>query len=245
MATVDLANSSVPGGSRGLRAYAARPEGEGPWPGVVALHEVWGVDDVLRRQVDHLARLGYLTIAPDLYADGGGLRCVASVFGAMTRGRGRAFADIEAARAWLVDSPDCTGRTGVVGFCLGGGFALVLAGRAAAGEGFDVAAPNYGHLPRDLSTLRQACPIVASYGAKDRSLPGAAARLEEALTEFGVDHDVVEYPTAGHSFLNDAPNGPRPLRPFARVLGVGPDPEAAGHAWSRIDAFFGRHLIEE
>ncbi len=67
-------------------------------------------------------------------------------------------------------------------------------------------------------------------------------RLTAALEAAGVRHDVQVYPTAGHGFLNDAPNGPPLLRPLLRLGHVGPDPDAAQDAWRRIEAFFGTHL---
>jgi carboxymethylenebutenolidase len=73
-------------------------------------------------------------------------------------------------------------------------------------------------------------------------LRGAAAKLEEARTKAGIVHDVKEYPTAGHAFLNDAEAGPRVLRPLLRVAGVGPQPDAAPDAWRRIEEFFTAHL---
>ena len=121
---------------------------------------------------------------------------------------------------------------------MGGGFALVVAGR-----GFDAASANYGVLPRNLdTTLRDACPIVASYGPKDVGAKNSAKRLEDSLTRLGLNHDVKLYPKAGHSFLNDAPNGPPPLRPLLRVANIGPEPESAADAWTRIEAFFAEHL---
>jgi carboxymethylenebutenolidase len=66
--------------------------------------------------------------------------------------------------------------------------------------------------------------------------------LGATLSWLGVEHDVKEYPTANHSFLNDAPNGPLVLRPLLKVTGVGPDPVAAADAWQRIEGFFARHL---
>ena len=87
-----------------------------------------------------------------------------------------------------------------------------------------------------------ACPIVGSFGGKDFSLRGAAAKLETALSNAGIENDVKEYPTAGHAFLNDAEAGPKVLRPLERILGIGPDPVAAQDAWKRIDSFFERHL---
>jgi carboxymethylenebutenolidase len=87
---------------------------------------------------------------------------------------------------------------------------------------------------------------VGSFGGQDRSLPGAAEKLEASLERLGIPHDVKEYPSAGHAFLNDAESGPRILR-FAlkRILGAGPNPEAATDAWARIEEFFGEHLAAD
>jgi carboxymethylenebutenolidase len=239
MTDVDLTPLSRPyGGSDPLRGFLVRPEREAPRPGVVMIHEVFGLDDVMRRHAERLAQAGYLTLAVDLFSAGGKFRCLVSTMRSLMRGSGAAFTDIEAARKWLAASPECNGAIGVIGFCMGGGFALLLASR-----GFAAAAVNYGQLPRDLTgALAGSCPMVASYGARDRSLKNAARKLDEALDGLGVVHDVKEYATAGHAFLNDSEAGPRVLRPFLRVAGVGPDPAAAPDAWRRIDRFFGEHL---
>jgi carboxymethylenebutenolidase len=237
----DISLGSVARGSRSLRAYLARPSGPGPWPGVVAIHEVFGLEDVIRRQCDRLAAAGYLTLAPDLFSDGGARRCLVSTFRAMATGRGRAYADIEAARQRLRDDADCTGRIGVIGFCMGGAFALMTAQR-----GFDVAADNYGAAPRSPGRVfAGACPVVASYGGSDPLMLGQAAKVRRGLRAAGVEHDLKTYPGAGHSFLNDVETGPRLLRPVERVLNVGPKPEAAADAWARIEAFFAKHLVGE
>jgi carboxymethylenebutenolidase len=205
---------------------------------VVAIHEAYGLNPVVHRQADRLAAAGYLTLAPDLYSDGGAARCVLSTFRAMLTGRGKAIADIAAARAHLTERDDCTGRVGIIGFCMGGGFALVTANR-----GFDAASSNYGPLPLHLEqALAGACPIVGSYGGKDRVLMGATKKLTRTLQKLGVEHDVKEYPDAGHSFLNDTEVGPRPILPLLRVTGIRPEPEAAADAWQRIEGFFSRHL---
>lgn len=239
MADVDLSVLSASrGGSFPLRGYIERPDGEGPWPGVVLIHEIFGIDEVMRRHTQRMARAGYLTLAVDLYSAGGAKRCVISTMRSLLSGRGRAYADIETAHQWLLASRDCTAKVGVVGFCMGGGFALASAGQ------FEAAAVNYGQLPKDYErVLAQACPIVASYGARDRSLPGVASKLDDALSAAGIAHDVKEYPGVGHSFMNDAPVGPRMLRPLLRIAGMGTDVEAAADAWGRIDAFFGQHLV--
>lgn len=221
----------------GLRGYRAAPPGDGACPGVVMIHEAWGLDDVLRRQAEHLAGLGYLVIAPDLFSRGGALRCLAPTFQAMQRGSGPAFDDIEICRRALLDDPRCTGSVGIIGFCMGGGFALMT-----TTAGFDASAPCYGMLPSSPEVLRGGCAVVASYGGRDAQLAGAADKLERALTAYGIPHDVKEYPDAGHAFLNDEQNAPLPLRPLAKVMGAGPEPASAADAWARIDAFFSEHL---
>ena len=215
---------------------AVPPVGAGPWPGVVVLHESFGLNDDIRQQADRLAAAGYLAVAPDLYSAGGAWRCIRATFTALTRGHGQAFDDIEAARTWLAAREDCTGRVGVIGFCMGGGFALLTAAR-----GFDASAPNYAHLPKDLDgALRGACPVIASYGAKDRTLRGTAAKLEDGLRRAGVEHDVREYPDAGHSFLNRHDLGPGGA--LLRVAGIGYHEPSAEDAWGRILRFFEGHL---
>jgi carboxymethylenebutenolidase len=239
MTNVDLSVLSTSRqGSFPLRGYLARPESDGPWPGVVLIHEIFGIDDVMRRHARRMARSGYLTLAVDLYSAGGTQRCVISTMRALFRGTGRAYTDIESARQWLLGSDHCTSKVGVIGFCMGGGFALVCAGTS-----FDAAAVNYGQLPKNYEeVLARACPIVGSYGAKDRSLKNTAMKLDDALTSTGVTHDVKQYDGAGHSFMNDAPVGPRPLRPLLKISGMGPSREAARDAWQRIDEFFAIHL---
>ncbi|PXX10953.1 dienelactone hydrolase family protein [Mycolicibacterium moriokaense] len=239
MTDIDLSDLAADrDGSQPLRGYLAKPAGTGPWPAVVMIHEIFGLDDVMRGHADRLAGLGYLTLAVDLFSAGSTARCLVSTMTAMIRGHGRAFADICAARDYLAGSRDCAGKIGVIGFCMGGGFALL-----SAGDGYAAAAVNYGQLPRQLDeTLAGACPIVASYGGRDPSLRGAAGRLDAALEEAGVIHDVKEYPAASHAFLNDTETGPRLLRPLLRVAGIGPEPESAKDAWDRIERFFATHL---
>lgn len=182
-----------------LQAYLKVPDGDGPWPGVVVIHDVLGQTSDSRRQTDWLASAGYLSIAPDLYSRGGRLFCVRSVMRQVTARSGPAFDDIEAARLTLVKRNDCTGKVGVIGFCMGGGFALL----AAARKSFAAASVNYGKVPEDAETLlRGACPIVGSFGGSDPNMKGAAARLERAMRANGIDHDVREYPDTGHAFLN-------------------------------------------
>jgi carboxymethylenebutenolidase len=228
---------TVPGGASApeLRAHlAVPPTTPGPWPGVVLVHEIFGLNDDIRQQAARLASAGFLALAVDLYSAGGALRCIRSVFRSLTRGTGPAIDDIEAARGWLAGHADCTGKVGVIGFCMGGGFALLTAAR-----GFDAASSNYGIVPGE-DALRGACPVVGSYGKRDPELRGAAAKLETRLAAAGVVHDVKEYPGAGHSFLNRPSLGP--AAPLLRVAGIGYHGPSAEDAWGRILRFFDEHL---
>jgi carboxymethylenebutenolidase len=227
---------TFPAASGTLPGYLARPDGAGPWPGVVVLHEAFGLTDDIKRQADRFAGNGYLALAPDLYAWGNTARCLMATLRTMFRGQGRALDDVQGARAVLADREDCTGAVGVIGFCMGGGLALLV-----SPDGFDVAAPNYGDMPRRAEQLHGACPVVASYGFKDRRLRGTADKLDAALTTLGVDHDVKEYPTAKHGFLFEHTG----KASWASPLMVDYDAAAADDAWQRIFTFFDKHLVKE
>ena len=236
---------SVPAPGGPLPAYVAVPDGAGPWPGVVVLHDMVGMSRDLRRQADWLAGTGHLAVAPDLFRDDRGARCIVRMVRETWRGAGPTFADIEAVGRWVAGRPDCTGRVGVIGFCLGGGFALLL----AAQHRFDAASVNYGPVPGSAyseQTFRGACPVVASYGAEDRGTRGAGERLTRVLQAVGVDHDVTTYDGAGHAFMNDHERADLPalLAVLTRLTGDPYDEPSAADARRRIVDFFGRHLQE-
>ena len=219
-----------------LGAYLATPIGDGPWPGVVVIQDALGLSDDIREQADRLAAGGYLAFAPDLYS-GRGPKCVIATLKASRSGTGQAYEDIEAARRFLEAREDCTGRIGIIGFCMGGGFALLSAPKYP----FAAASVNYGEVPEDApERLAGACPVVASYGAKDRTLKDRARRLEQALDSLGVEHDVKEYADAGHSFMNRINVGP--FSPVLRVTGFHYHHPSAEDSWRRILTFFEAHL---
>lgn len=233
----------IPTPSGSMPAYVARPSSSTPWPGVVVVHDFTGMSADLRHQADWLAAEGFLAVAPDLYHWGSRLGCLWTIMGDIGRRSGRTFDDVEAARAWTAGLADCTGRIGIIGFCMGGGYAVAL----APAPGWSASAVNYGGCPKDAQTwLQPACPIVGSFGGTDRSPLGRSAgeRLERVLTDLGVEHDVKVYPGVGHGFMNDHDTADQTplLRLLARLSGTRYDAPATADARRRITAFFDRHL---
>jgi carboxymethylenebutenolidase len=221
-----------------LNAAIAVPEGEGPWPAVVMVHEVFGIDENMRAQMLRLASAGYVVIMPDLYSRGGIRKCLTATFRSLAAGVGQAFEDIEAAKKLVLSRKDTTGKVGVIGFCMGGGFALLL-----ANDGYQASVSNYGMLPKNMDeALAGACPILGNYGAKDKQLAKAKVQLDESLTKLGVEHDIKMFDQAGHAFMNPKQGGGPVFGTLLRVTGAKPNPEAAKEAWVRIESFFGAHL---
>jgi len=221
-----------------LKGLLVLPEGKGPFPGVVMVHEVFGIDSNMRAQAERLANAGYVVMMPDLYSRGGIRKCLTSTFRALASGTGQAFVDVEAAKELLLSRVDVTDKVGVIGFCMGGGFALLL-----ANQGYDASVSNYGMLPKEMEVvLAGACPILGNYGGSDSQLKGAKDKLDKALAGLGVTHDIKEYPGAGHAFMNPEQGGGPVFGTLLRVTGAKPNPAAAKDAWLRIEGFFAEHL---
>lgn len=217
-----------------IDAVLETPERHGP--GVVIVHDAFGLSDDTRAIARRFAEKGYVALAPDLYSRGGVRKCVAGVFRALFGQSGVAIDDLLAARDFLSAHESVSGKVGIVGFCMGGGFALLL-----SPKGFDASAPFYGITPKKIEeTLDGACPIVASYGKNDPTLIGAGKKVEKVLAAKGIAHDVKTYPGASHAFANAVPSGPAGV--FVKITGMGWRGEQAEDAFGRVFSFFDEHL---
>lgn len=224
-----------------LRAAWALPEaGARPLPAVLVLHELFGLNEDIRRVAERFAHDGYAALALDLYSAGPRPRplCIARLMAALRSGRGAVFEQIEAARRWLAEHPEVdASRVGVAGFCLGGGFALLHAAQAEVGA----AAAFYAEVPEAAQALEGICPVFAAYGGRDRVYGQRGERLRRHLDSLGVAHQVIDFPQAGHSFMNQqsgwtawlAKRGP---------MRAAYHHDSAERAWSELLAFFATHL---
>lgn len=229
--------TSIDVGGRQYEAAISRPDGSGPWPAVVVIHDLTGFGNDVRRHCDRFAEAGYLALAPDLYR-GGNVACVVQTLKSMATHEGHAYAVIDGARRAVMDRSDVdASRVGVCGFCMGGGFALV----AAADQTFAVAAPFYGSVPRSASRLRGVCPTIAQYGTKDVAFVSHGRRLSEHLQELGVEHEVLFHEDAGHSFMNQLEGFAAASGPYT-PLRAEYDADVEAVAWAKLLEFFGRHL---
>ena len=230
----------VPDGSS-LKAEIVLPEGDGPHPGVVILHELFGFNSDIRRIAQRFADNGYAAICPDLYSQGSRASCLTSILSAMAKNRyDLRMAPIVAARDVLAAHEAVDGeRIGIAGFCQGGGFAVV----AATNPGFKASAVFYGEVPEDQARLAGACPVIASYGGKDKVMGAKTVqRLEDHLDALGVTHQVKVYPDAGHSFMSTYDGATKVLAKFPTPMRVGYNEAAAEDSWERMLTFFGTHV---
>lgn len=231
----------LPDGGTRPGALALPDDTPVPLPGVVILHDIFGLKPDTRRHCERFAEAGFAALAPDLYG-GGRVACVVSTLLTMPRERGGALDAIAAARRVLAEQPEVDPRRiGITGFCMGGGFALL----AAADDTYAVAAPFYGAAPKERERLSGICPTLAQYGERDRPFLSHAKRLGEHLAALGVPHEVLVHPGVGHSFMNDHPDSW-----FARMGARGPlkaayDAPTEKEAWEKMLAFFRAHMPAE
>lgn len=218
-------------GDTATTGYLAVPEGEGPFPTVILIHEWNGLVDRVRRLADDLAAEGYVALAADLYRGRTGSsseenRALASAAREDVEGM---VANLDHAARFLRARDDVTGRVAAMGWCFGGGVALSY---ALGGERHEGTAIFYGSLvddPERLASLSH--PIYGTFGELDRGIPPEAVeRFVAALREVGIENDVHVYDAVGHGFW----------------LRVDEDPETrrapALDAWQRLKSYLERTL---
>ncbi len=205
-------------------------------PALLLIYEVLGLNDEMRRVAREFAEAGYVVLIPDLFDRGPTILCIARSIRSILKQQGQPLDDLDAARRYLASRADVNAeRLGIVGFCMGGGFAIVLAMRGH----YRAIAPFYGEVPEEMLV---ACPTVASYGALDKPLKDAAPRLRKHLERLDVPHDIKVYEGAGHSFYT------KPEGFIAKKIGpllpmkVGYHEPSALDAKTRVMEFFDKHL---
>jgi len=227
--TVKTESVTFKSGVENIGGYLALPDSPGRHPGLVVIHEWWGLNEWVKEQTRAFAENGYVALAVDLYR--GKVAAGPGEAHELARGlpQDRALRDMKAAFDYLAARGDVDrNKIGSVGWCMGGGYSLDLAlnePRLAA------CVINYGHLVTDPDEIRKIhAPTLGNFGAEDRGItPDDVHAFEKAMKAAGKSIDVKIYEGAGHGFEN--PNNQGGYRP-----------EAAQDAWKRMLAFFKRTL---
>ena len=216
-------------GGKPVHGYLAAPSAaKGPLPGLIVIHEWWGLNDNIRAMTRRLAGEGYRALAVDLY---GGEKAdspdaAMKLVNGVMQNRAAAEENLRRAAAFLEGKG--AKPLGVIGWCFGGGWSLATA--LLVPDKIAATVIYYGHLetdPAKLATLKS--PILGLFGAEDKSIPAAGVQeFESALKKLGKPIEVKIYDGAGHAFANPSGGNYRP--------------EAAKDAWQRTTAFFARHL---
>jgi carboxymethylenebutenolidase len=189
-------------GDETVKGILYTPEGKGPFPALVVIHEWWGLNDWVKDQASKLADQGYVTLAVDLYR--GKVATTPEQAHEIMRGvpDDRATRDLLAASSYLrsLKQVDST-RVGSIGWCMGGGYSLDL---AIHDPKLAATVINYGHLATEDATLKQInAPILGIFGALDQGIsPDAVHKFEQQMKGLNKSVEVVIFPDAGHAFEN-------------------------------------------
>jgi len=222
MKTRDVPRNILKGGG-----FVALPEGDRPHPGVVVIHEAFGLNNNIRDITQRLANEGYAALAVDLFSDRNKPICMARYMAGMLRGSVNRFGveDLKLALSYLAALPEVDpDRIGAIGFCMGGSFAVAW---ACTDDRLKAVAPFYGANPRPIDAVQRMCPVVGSYPEKDFTAR-AGRKLDVELTRHNISHDIKIYPGAQHSFFNDTRHSY--------------NKSAADDSWGRVLEFFDTHL---
>lgn len=214
------------GDGRGLRAYLALPE-HLPAPGMLVLHEAYGLNDNIRGVTDRFAREGYVALAVDLMSDGNRMLCMFRAFYGLLASplNNSTVTKVRAAFDYLMALEGVqTGKVGAIGFCMGGSYALQLACLDGKVRAISVVS---GQNPRPEEAMARACPVVGSYPERDITT-ASGKKLDLLLDGYNIPHDIKIYPDGVHSMFNES------------VSGYNPD--VAADAWQRTLTFFDQHI---
>jgi carboxymethylenebutenolidase len=220
---------SYKSGDETVQAVLYTPAGKGPFPGIIVIHEWWGLNDWVKDQAGKLAGEGYVTLAIDLYR--GKVATTPDMAHEIMRGvpEDRAKRDLHAAFEFLESQPNVRkNRIAAIGWCMGGGYSLDVALQEPT-LAADVI--NYGHLATDLEALKKInAPILGLFGGLDQGItPDDVHKFEAAMKQLGKKIDVKIYDDAGHAFEN--PNNKSGYRP-----------DDAADAWRRTVSFLAENL---
>lgn len=209
-----------------LSGYFARPEGDGPFPALVVIHEAFGLNDDIRTITRRFAEAGYIALAVDLFSGRNQAMCMTRLFVGMLRQslEHGGVRDLKDALTYLAQQPGVDpARVGAAGYCMGGSLAIAW---SCTDDRLKAIAPYYSMNPRPIEALARACPVVGSFPERDFTAKAGRA-LDAALDQHGIPHDIAIYPGAKHSFFNGGRNH---------------NPDAAQDSWNRVLAFFGEHV---
>jgi carboxymethylenebutenolidase len=208
-----------------LLGYVARhASATKPMPGILVIHEIFGLTDHIRDVVRRFAKVGFVVVAVDLTSRAGGT-AKGNPSGALGQlSPADALADVAATVGYLKAQKDMSGKIGVTGFCYGGGMTLRVAANI---PDLSAAVAYYGPTPEPAEQMKKAtAPILAHYGANDARVNAGIASLEANLTGTFVKH---LHTGAGHGFNNDT--------------GGGYNQTAAVDAWGETIQWFGKYLL--
>lgn len=193
---------SYKSGDETVKGILYTPAGNGPFPGIVVIHEWWGLNDWVKEQASNLADQGYIALAIDLYR--GKVADNPGTAHELARGvpEDRAARDLHAAVGYLQSQPNVTkDRIASIGWCMGGGYSLNV---ALSEPTLAAAVINYGHLATDSAAIQKIhAAILGNFGGKDQGIPPEdVKKFEAALKQAGKQADIKIYPDAGHAFEN-------------------------------------------
>jgi carboxymethylenebutenolidase len=226
----EIETEQVAFAANGTRAggYLAKPEGEGPFAGVVVVQEWWGLDEHIKDVARRFAAEGFAALAPDLYHGKVASEPDEAMKLRMAMDAGRAARELVGAAEYLASQPYLRGRKiGSIGFCMGGGLALTL---ACDSEHVGAAAPFYGGNPDPIDKVADLRgPLLVVHAEHDERVNAGREPLRRALERHGKRFEIQVYPGTHHAFFNDTRAGIY-------------DAAAAADAWQRVLALFRENL---